>query len=235
MSKTLRYQKLAIRQHLAQQYALNNLSDLTARRLEKLMSREPEFKNIVYRWQEKLTVIVDAIPEQQPPKAVWSALCAQHNLVSPNKQKSIWGSWFWPSSFAFALSALIIVSLQLYKLPVINTQFSPSYTAVMNKADNNFRFVINAYAGLTPGKSQLKIQWDQNVSSEDLTGLTLWSIARGTGKAEKIDNIEVLASQQYFFSKEHWLKIKNSEYLEVKRGSEIVYRGECIQLSSWKS
>ncbi|MEH6443946.1 MAG: hypothetical protein V7784_08610 [Oceanospirillaceae bacterium] len=235
MSKILRYQKIVIRQHLAQQYALNNLSQLTAKRLEKLISNEPEFQKIIYRWQEKLTIIVDAIPEQQPPKTVWDALCTQHNLASPNKQKVIWSRWFWPSSFAFVLSALIIVSLQFYKLPVINTEFSPSYTAVMNKTDNSLRFVINAYAGLTPGKAQLKIQWDQNVSSEDLTGLTLWSISRGTGKAEKIDNLEVLANQQYFFSKEHWLKIKNSEYLEVKRGNDIVYRGECIQLSSWKS
>jgi anti-sigma-K factor RskA len=235
VSKYLRYQKKAVQQHLAQQYVLNHLSPLSTRRFEKLMDNDPSLRRLVNSWQEKLTVIVDVIPEKKPPQRVWKALAAQHNIDLQAPEKNKWRIWIWPSSFAFALSALIVVSFELYRLPEINTQLSPSYIAVMSKKDDGIRFVINAYAGVTPGNSKLKIQWDKNIAPEDLDGLTLWSIERKTGNEKEIDKIKILAGHQHLLSKQDWLSIKSSKFLELRRGNNVVYKGECIQLASWKS
>jgi anti-sigma-K factor RskA len=235
LSKYLRYQKKAIQQHLAQQYVLNHLSPLSKKRFEKLMDKDPSLRQLVNSWQEKLTAIVDLIPEKKPPKKVWKALAAQHNINLNTPEKSKWRIWVWPSSFAFVLSALLVVSFELYRLPVLSTQLSPSYIAVMSKKDDGVRFVINAYAGLTPGNSKLKIQWDKNIAPESLEELTLWSIERETGNSQEIDKIMILADQQHLLSKQDWLSIKNSKFLELRRGNRVVYKGECIQLAGWKS
>lgn len=70
MSKPLRYEQQPIRQHLAQQYVLNQLSSLTAKRMERLMRNDAKLNQLVYSWENKLSTIIDIIPEQTPPDRV---------------------------------------------------------------------------------------------------------------------------------------------------------------------
>ncbi len=229
MPKPLRYEQQSVKQHLAQQYVLNQLSPLTAKRMERLMANDTQLNQLVYSWESKLSTIIDAIPEQTPPERVWQNLQQQHLHQAP-KQPNFIQRWLWQTAFAVSFCALLFTSTQLYLIPQPQTEFSPSYTATMSDSENQQRFIINAYKGLTPGHSQLKILWDKQSSPQNLESLTLWSIGRNTGKKEQLATVEQLSKEGHFLSKAHWLKIKNSAYLELRNGDTVVYRGECIEL-----
>lgn len=232
MPRPLRYEQQPIRQHLAQQYVLNQLSPLAAKRMEKLMRNDSQLNHLVYRWESKLSTIIDAVPEQMPPERVWADL-QRHHLTPEANKTTFFQRWFWQMAFASSLCVLLITSTQLYLMPPqAKTEFSPSYTATMSDSENQQRFILNAYKGLTPGHSQLKILWDKHSTVKSLDNLTLWSIARNTGKKEEIAKINQLTSNKHFLTKANWLKIKNSAYLEIKDGDTVVFRGECIELAT---
>ena len=240
MPQPLRYSQPTIQQHLAQQYVLNQLSTLTALRMESLMRNDSKLTELVYRWEENLTPIIEAIPSEQPPQRVWKALENQHGLRSSpthkqinkqsNKLKTF--SWLWPSAFACSLVVTLVLSMKLYQASSPATAFTPSYTALMANPNNQQRFIINAYKGLTPGHSQIKIVWDKSSNTQDLSKLTLWSINRKDGVSSEISNAGSLFRKDHFLSKKNWLLIKDSAFLEIRQDKKVIFRGECIQLAA---
>ena len=104
--------------------------------------------------------------------------------------------------------------------------------------------IVSAYKSATPGQSELHFQWNKNaentVSSavKKLSKLTLWAIDKTTGKQVSLGIVESSLNTR-LLSKVQWKLIKNSKELWLTQGDKVtdpvIFKGECLQLSSWKA
>ncbi|MEH6651377.1 MAG: hypothetical protein V7707_15225 [Motiliproteus sp.] len=238
MSRSLRYQLPAVREHLASHYAIGTQSDRVRRRCERLMKQDPEFEARVYQWQNRMNKISDELEPVAAPNRVWRNVQAQISELSsqPAQRSNFWFSLgFWRSCAALML--VLCVGLLLQPAPQIIQ--SVNYMAVMQTlpAQSEPAMVITAYKGDAPGRSHLHIQWNERLNQQDLAGLSLWAISRETGEATDLGALSRVQSQR-LLSKPEWLAIKDSAELLVVRGNtmdgQVLYRGPCLQLSAWQ-
>lgn len=231
MSECIRYQRKDIQTHLAQQYVLGHLSARVKKRTETLIKQDQAFEKTVYQWQMHLSSLVNSVADEQPPSRVWQALqlnIAKRPVVEP------WYAVIWRYAGAVSFILLCAVSLMLWQQPKVVDRV-PGYLAVMKELvqPQMTAFVLTAYQGVKPGQSLLKLQWQQAQSEQDLTGAILWTVERETGKRFEVGAVSELTNNQ-FLTKDAWLKIKHSAELQVSIGDKILFRGPCLQLSSWQ-
>ncbi|OMH33619.1 hypothetical protein [Motiliproteus sp. MSK22-1] len=237
MSRSLRYLKPEIRDHLAAQYVLGTLSSRTRQRFESLLHNHPELETDVYRWQQRMNPINDHTKAVKPPAHVWRNL---QSMLKPapaeSTWKRLWGQLsLWQGGFALAM----ILSLSLWLLPADNKVQPVSYLAVMqsNPPTPEPPMVISAYQGDAPGRSRLHIQWNRRMASSDLEGVSLWAINRDTGKQTSLGDLK-LALETRLLTKQEWLAIKDSSELVAVEGDlpdgPVRFRGPCLQLSEWQ-
>ena len=233
MSGCMRYRRKEVQVHLARQYALGLLSARVKKRTEALIKQDPELERIVYRWQGRLSSLIDSVSKEQPPGRVWDAL---QRSSSPKEVSPPWFSALWRYAGVASFIMLCAVSLILWQQPQQeSTERVAGYLAVMNDPlqPQAAAFVLTAYQGAKPGQSTLKLQWEQKQIKQDLAQATLWTIERDTGKRLMIGQIAELIGNQ-FLTKDAWIKIKNSAELQITLGNQLLFQGPCLQLSPWQ-
>ncbi|ADZ89611.1 hypothetical protein [Marinomonas mediterranea] len=253
MSRSLRYRRPEIQDHLASQYVVGTLSTRCRKRLETLAEQIPELENRIYHWQQRMTPINDALAEATPPKKVWKQL----NQLSRSEDQSrsfttvIWQAInVWRAATGMALLALLIT---VY-LPIDNNQNpqfkSANYIASLNKPLSpdtlgaqashityEPNIVIAAYKGNEKRKSELHLQWNQRQEKTSLTGLTIWASSQVDGSLTSLGSVSLLENGRTL-NKEEWSTIKNSAELMIIEGNHsdgtVRFRGPCLQLKTWQ-
>lgn len=249
-----RYHNPAIRFHLASQYVLGTLTPRVERRMSKLMKIDDELVKEIYQWQSKLQGINDEMPEAKPPTKVWYKLSRELAFNQAPAIRSWWRSLFlWQGATVFSiLGSLSLIVILTQPNEVLNTLQGPSYLAVLSAdidsdSEQNKtlpELIVSAYKSPTPGQSELHFQWNKNAKSthtfppNKLKELTLWAIDKTTGKQVSLGSLAPNLNKQQL-TKVQWKLIKNSKELWLTQGKKVtdtvIFKGECLQLSSWKA
>ena len=257
MSKKLtladRYQNPKIRSHLASQFALGTLSPKVKQKVIRLMQIDPELEQAVYQWQNRLEPINTGTDDVIPPKKVWTELSRELNFSKQTKP-----SW-WQSLFLWrgvsALSFALMLSLFIGKFGLEHTNTTPNlalqgpnYLAVLTSTEESNKalpeLIVSAYKHSEAGQSELHIQWNKNTDHqqdfklESDQSLTLWTIDKETGQQVSLGPL-VSTNNKQKLSVAQWQQIKSSKELWLTKGNKItdpvLFKGECLQLSSWKT
>lgn len=256
MSKKLslarRYQNPIIRSHLASQFGLGTLSPKVKQRVIRLMQVDKMLEQEIYQWQNRLEPLNSNTDDVTPPSKVWKKL--SHELDFSKQTKPPW----WQSLFFWrgvsAISFALILSVFISKLGLEQTNTSPnsalqgpSYLAVLTATEESSKtlpeLIVSAYKSPNAGQSELHIQWNQNTENKQgftlktSQSFTLWSLDKNTGEQVSL-GLLINANSKQKLSIAQWQLIKNSKELWLTQGDKItdpvLFKGECLQLSSWK-
>ena len=102
-----------LRLALAGEYVAGTLHGSARKRFETLLESDPLLRGEVESWQSQLYRLVDLLPEQAPPLAVWERLSGR---VIPQEasQDGVWNSLlFWRSAsvLAAAFAVLLVIGV----------------------------------------------------------------------------------------------------------------------------
>ncbi len=116
MSGSLRYQNPELQALLAGEYVLGNLQGQARRRFEMLMLENPELRQQVNAWAQRLEPLNDELEARNPPPQVWSKIEQQ---IGSDK-KPLWNNLaFWRPLGAVAVAAslmlAVLVGVNLYQ------------------------------------------------------------------------------------------------------------------------
>ncbi|KZM44347.1 hypothetical protein OA92_06695 [Marinomonas sp. SBI22] len=253
LNLALRYQNPKVRSHLASQFVLGTLSPKVKQRVIRLMKIDKELEQAIYQWQSRLEPINTSIDEVIPPKKVWTKLSRELNFTKQTKP-----SW-WQSLFLWrgvsAISFALMLSLFIGKLGLEHTNTppslalqGPSYLAVLTSTEESNKtlpeLIVSAYKSPEAGQSELHIQWNKNTDNQQNfklerdQNLTLWTIDKSTGEQVSLGPL-VNTNNKQKLSVAQWQLIKNSKELWLTKGNKetdpVLFKGECLQLSSWKT
>lgn len=248
-----RYQNPKIRSHLASQFVLGTLSPKVQQRVIRLMQIDKELEQAIYQWQNRLEPINTNTDDVIPPKKVWQQL-SQELFLTDKTSSSWWQSlflWRGVSALSFALMLSLFIGkfgLEQTNIPPSLSLQGPNYLAILTSTEESNKtlpeLIISAYKSPEAGQSELHIQWNKNTDNqqsfklESDPSLTLWTIDKDTGQQVSLGPL-VSTNNKQKLSVAQWQLIKSSKELWLTKGNKatdpVLFKGECLQLSSWKT
>lgn len=155
--------KIELLECLAAEYALGTLSGGARRRFERWMREDAALRRTVSEWDERLSPLALALPEVQPPPAVWAAIAARvaSNAGARRVPSNSAATRTWWDSLAFwrnwgllttGLAAVLLATIalrppQIIEREVVRTvevpmkSMQPSYVATLEDAKGNMVFM----------------------------------------------------------------------------------------------
>jgi anti-sigma-K factor RskA len=232
----MRYKNPELQELLASEYALGSLTTLVRKRLEKLITLEPELNKKVCQWEERLYPLADSLQPVQPGENVWRAIDAQ---IKPKaKKESLWNNLlflrsFSSAAFALVLTMSVLLNYQIDVEPVESISRGASYIAVMLDENNKPGMVINTYR--KPLQLSVSLLDDTQLSADK--ELHLWAITKQT---REIHSLGVLTGEKHSMRallKSEWQFLKYSRELFIteealnsspmKPSGKTVFKGTC--------
>ena len=154
----MNYQTPTLRRALAADYAIGLMPSAARRRFEQLLLEDAALRAELAQWQENLTSLTDALPEQPVPDRVWQGITARIEpqvLHMPGKHPF----WNWLRVTAAVCSLVIAVTLG-----VIYNRDNARYSATLLTADAQPALKVEAHedylnvepltlAAVDPGRS----------------------------------------------------------------------------------
>jgi anti-sigma-K factor RskA len=78
----MRYHDPNLREALAAEYAFGSLRGAARRRFERLIGRDPAWRELLERVSARLCLLAEAAPARTPPPRVWRAIAARTGLAA---------------------------------------------------------------------------------------------------------------------------------------------------------
>lgn len=140
----MNYDHPELRDLLAGQYVLGQLSGRVRTRFERLLLGRPDYARAVAEWEERLVPLAQTVAPVKPPRRVWRRVSrhirAETGHGGPRRTLS---GWFGISGFALAGVAaaafLVVLGLYLARPSVTPT---PNRVAVISTAKGSPQWVI---------------------------------------------------------------------------------------------
>jgi anti-sigma-K factor RskA len=189
----MNYQTPSLRRALAADYAIGLMSYAARRRFEQLLLEDAALRAELAQWQESLTSLTEALPEQPVPERVWQGITARVEpqvLHVPEKRPF----WNWLRITA-AIGSLVIA----ITLGVIYNRDTARYSATLLTANAQPALKVEAH------EEYLNVEPLTLAAIEPGQSLELWAIpadgkpislgvipAGGKGRVELSDAQRVL-------------------------------------------
>ena len=183
------------------------------------------------------------VEEIAPPKQVWDNI--ESRLFNSSERRLeekipwyqmpyIWLSMGLSSAVTAALAIMLL--LPISEPSKLTTTPTIGYLAVMSAADTQLNdadigFVLAAYKSDQPGQSTLQVQWNSEFSKVDTSDWVLTSVARESGAITDLGLMKSVLNRH--LTSIEWKAIKGSEFLQIKKGDQIIFEGPCLQLTEW--
>jgi anti-sigma-K factor RskA len=135
----MNYQTPTLRRALAADYAIGLMPAAARRRFEQLLLEDAALRAELANWQDSLTSLTDALPEQPVPDRVWKGITARidpQELHVPEKRSF----WNWARVTA-AVCALAVVMF----LSVLYNRDEARYSATLLTADAQPALKVQAH------------------------------------------------------------------------------------------
>ena len=154
----MNYQTPTLRRALAADYAIGLMPSAARRRFEQLLLEDAALRVELAQWQESLTSLTDALPEQPVPDRVWQGITARidpQELHVPHKRPF----WNWLRVTMAVCSLVIAVTLG-----VLYNRDDARYSATLVSANAQPALKVQAHenylqvepltlAAIDPGRS----------------------------------------------------------------------------------
>ncbi|MHC8353375.1 anti-sigma factor [Pseudomonas sp. RT4P38] len=160
----MNYQTPTLRRALAADYAIGLMPSAARRRFEQLLLEDAALRAELAQWQENLTSLTDALPEQPVPDRVWQGITARIEpqvLHMPEKRPF----WSWMRVTAAVCSLVIAVTLGM-----LYNRDSARYSATLLTADAQPALKVEAH------KDYLKVEPLALAAVDPGRSLELWAI-----------------------------------------------------------
>lgn len=116
----MRYDNPNLRDSLASEYVLGNLSPLSRKRFEALAAQRPDWSLAVNWWSYRLHLLADTVPAITPSKKVWNKIVTR--LYGKQNTSSLWWNSFdWWRGLALGSASLtaVLVVVMITRQPEI--------------------------------------------------------------------------------------------------------------------
>lgn len=218
---------------LASEYVLGTLSADERIYVTGLMRSNPDLRQRVRIWEERLNPLASAVPPVKPPAKVWRAIAqkisAEHetNAGYPHR---LW----WPPLLAAA--AGLLLGLSVMWLP-LGKRVPESYVGVLS-AVNNPKPVLHASALRHDNQLYLKMITPQTLAADQV--LVLWALPEN-GPPQRIGIVQAKDKSVLTLSAEAEVVFKGITTLAVSAESiarlgsstaqgEFLLKGPCVKL-----
>lgn len=111
-------------EYLAAEYVLGSLTGGARRRFERWMIDSHQVRQEVWFWEAKLGDLGSAVPTQEPPSSVWTAIEQRLWATDRSASKSRTG-WLWPTWSALASMASVVMLVLWLAAPNVPTDATP--------------------------------------------------------------------------------------------------------------
>ncbi|WP_415771873.1 anti-sigma factor [Pseudomonas sp. LB3P38] len=224
----MNYQTPSLRRALAADYAIGLMPSAARRRFEQLLLEDAALRAELAQWQENLTSLTDALPEQPVPERVWQGITARIEpqvLHMPEKRPF----WNWLRVTVAVCSLVIAVTLG-----VIYNRDNARYSATLLTADAQPALKVEAH------EDYLNVEPLTLAAVDPGRSLELWAIpadgkpiSLGVIPAEGKGRVELSDAQKALIGKPIALAVS----LEPKGGSPtgqptgpVLYQGALAAL-----
>ncbi|MFI8223856.1 anti-sigma factor domain-containing protein [Pseudomonas sp. NPDC085632] len=136
----MKYQTPALRRALAADYAIGLMSAPARRRFEQLLLDDAVLRAEVAQWQESLTSLTEALPEQPVPERVWHSITAriEPQVLHVPKKRPFW-NWLRLTAAVCSIAVLVFFG-SLYN------RDDARYRATLLSADAQPALKVEAHA-----------------------------------------------------------------------------------------
>jgi anti-sigma-K factor RskA len=136
----MNYQTPALRRALAADYAIGLMSAPARRRFEQLLLGDAVLRAEVAQWQESLTSLTEALPEQPVPERVWHSITAriEPQVLHVPKKRPFW-NWLRLTAAVCSIAVLVFFG-SLYN------RDDARYRATLLSADAQPALKVEAHA-----------------------------------------------------------------------------------------
>jgi anti-sigma-K factor RskA len=139
----MNYDNRELRELLASEYVLGTLGGSARRRFERLLHDDPRLRDVVARWERRLTPLAEAVPPTAPPKRVWKEI---ERRVAPKARGDAWQRvGFWrPLALVSTAFALVLAVSTYLAIEVRPPEIHVAYVAVLNDQKAQPTWVVSA-------------------------------------------------------------------------------------------
>lgn len=184
----MNYDKEPLKSALSSEYALGTLDGKARTRYQRLLLQNRQMRVGLWRWEQRLNLLGDGLPEQRPDDRVWQNIqyqlgfhrIAHHDLapknLGPTNIKSVSPistkhHLRFISGFALAAS-IALAALVLWPRPEISHPAQTEQIAVVQGAKSEALWLIQIQRGT------LEVQATHNISPLKDKDYELWMIAK---------------------------------------------------------
>lgn len=219
----MNYQTPTLRRALAADYAIGMMPPAARQRFERLLLEDPALRWELAQWQESLSSLTDALPEQPLPDGLWRGISAR---IEPQRWREAEKPSIWRELRLMAAACSLVA---VVVLSVIYSGDTALYSATLLSADAQPALKIDAHERYLNVEPLTLAAVDQGRS------LQLWAIAEhaqpvslGVIPASGSGKVELSEAQQALLDKPVTLAVS----LEPQGGSPtgqptgpVLYKG----------
>jgi anti-sigma-K factor RskA len=175
-----------LRDKLAAEYVVGTLSARARRRFEQKLKENPQLRQAVLRWENRLSPLTDAIPAIEPPERVWQAIQAR---IRPGRRAST-GLWnnlaFWRfSSIATGLAAAALLVVMAVPRPQGPPSTDGRMVVVMADVQTKRTAMTATWEPGIPGKPGKRAIRIRVIGHAEMGPHTAWELWMLPGQGQK--------------------------------------------------
>lgn len=190
--------KPELQDRLAAEYVLGTLRGPARSRFQAWMREDAAIARAVREWEERLTPMAAALPEEKPPRRVWKGI--ESRIATPNREREakrgLWenlGFWRGWGLVTSGLAAALVVAVATQKPEVVevvrtvevvktaevpSTKMQPSYVAMLEDAKGGMK--VMTYAARQSDELWFRVEGMEHKAGHSYE---LWGLPAKPGEA----------------------------------------------------
>ena len=195
----MKYTNPQLREALAAEYALGTLQGSARRRFERSLKDDPQLRQLVAVWQERLAPL-DALAEPvQPPARVWRSIRERIEIGSGRRGASgargFWASLgFWRGATIVSTVAAVVLAVSLALIQPIQPPMEKM--VVVMSDDKSAPAMTISWPPQQQGSGKLRIRLLQHAIMPPGTSWELWMLPGGDQKPVSLGLINTDQTQE---------------------------------------
>ena len=232
----MKYTDPQCRDAVAAEYALGTLQGAARRRFERLLKGDPQLRQVVAQWRDRLAPLDDLVAPVQPPARVWRKI--EDRIAGTRRGRGWLGNVaFWRgASFISAACALLLAVYVALQPPR-----TPETMVVVMSGDQGKPAMTVSWPMQARGKPKLRIRVMGHPDMPPGTSWELWMLPEGNQKPVSLGLIGTASTQELAVAENVAPMINRAAGLAMSQepagGSPtgqptgpVLYKGLCTQI-----
>jgi anti-sigma-K factor RskA len=162
---------------VAAEYVLGTLQGAARRRFERSLKQDPQLRQLVAQWRDRLAPLDELAEPVQPPARVWREIEAR---IAPARRRGLLDSiGFWRGASLVSAALAVVLAVTLFVVPPKPTQ---SMMVVVMSGDQGTPAMTVSWPMQPKGKPKLRIRVMGHPDMPAGTSWELWMLPEGNAK-----------------------------------------------------